>query len=349
MSTPLKVLFQGLGGVGQRHLRNLRLLEPEAEVAAVRHTGRRFEIGPDLAANHGVDIVEKYGIRLYAGITEAVRAFRPDCAVVATPTSRHGADALALVELGVPVLLEKPACASEAELDALLTATERTGVPVMVAYMLNFNPSVTRLRQMVRDGAVGRVYGVRMEGNSFLPSWHPYERYNAFYAGRRDLGGGAVLTEIHLCNLLHGLFGLPRRLWTVGGHLSPWDLDVEDTATTLMEFDGPHGPVAATIDVSLVQRPIRFAVAVRGEKGRLDWSLLDNRVVLENAADGVRESFEAPAFERNTMFVEEMRHFIACVRTGCAPDFSLKTVAGGERIALCMKQSLETGQPVTVS
>lgn len=52
----VKVLFLGLGSVGQRHLRNLRQLRPGAGIAAVRHDDRWFEITPDLAADRSVDM-----------------------------------------------------------------------------------------------------------------------------------------------------------------------------------------------------------------------------------------------------------------------------------------------------
>ena len=66
----MKALFLGLGGVGQRHMRNLRAIEPNAEFAAVRHRGRRFEITPELEADETVDIENQLLVALEQARTE---------------------------------------------------------------------------------------------------------------------------------------------------------------------------------------------------------------------------------------------------------------------------------------
>ena len=55
------------------------------------------------------------------------------------------------------------------------------------------------------------------------------------YAARADLGGGVVLSQIHEFDYLYSLFGLPRRVYAIGGHWSELEIDVEDTASILME------------------------------------------------------------------------------------------------------------------
>lgn len=344
----MRALFLGLGGVGQRHLRNLRHLVPDAEIAAVRSLGRAFEIGPTLTADHSVDIVAKYAIRCFATIERAVADFRPDFAVVASPTSVHAEQTIALMQAGVPVLLEKPATASSAELDRLLAVQAETKVPVAVAYMLRTNPSVRRLRDLVASGRLGRLYAVDAVANSFMPGWHPYEKPTDFYAGRKDLGGGAILTEVHLCDLLDAMLGRPRRVWCVGGALSPYGLDVEDSVTALMEFEQDGRPLPVTLAVSFVQRPVRFGIQVKGERGTIAWDLLSTKVVVEDAEAGTTEEFAVPAFERNTMFVDEMAAFLAGLKTGRF-ETSLPVVAGGQRLALAMKESLESGQMIEVA
>ena len=60
----MRAVFFGLGGAGQRHLRNLKFLYPECEIAAIRSVNRTFEISNDLTANPDVDIMDKYNIRI---------------------------------------------------------------------------------------------------------------------------------------------------------------------------------------------------------------------------------------------------------------------------------------------
>jgi predicted dehydrogenase len=338
----MKVLFFGLGGIGQRHLRNLLAVEPDAQVAAVRKSGRTFEITSQLQADHAVDIHEKYGIEVYTNLHDAL-AFKPDFAVVANATCAHVETTRALLENRIPVFLEKPVSDSLEGVDDLVRLSRASDVPVMVGYMLRFHPGVQKLKELVDARAVGRLYSVDIQLSSFMPDWHPYEECSDFYAGRSDLGGGAILTEIHEIDLLHWMLGAPKRLWCVGGKLSPFEIDVEDTVSTLMQYDVEGGVVPVTISMSFVRQPIGRTITIFGERGRIGWDLLQARLVVDEEVQGSRTTFAYPSFERNEMFIREMSHFMRGLVEGVKPMASLEEVIGGHRMALRMKESLDCG------
>lgn len=336
-----RFLFLGLGGVGQRHLRNLLKLEPQAEIAAVRRLNRSFAISPDLQANAKIDIVAEYKIRLFPSLEAAIRDFKPNAAIIASPTSAHFEQLLPLIKAKIPVLLEKPMVASLEELESLEAALRASPSLVMPAYMLPFNPSVQKLLQLVKEQRIGRLFSGVFEANSYLPSWHPYEKPNEFYAGRADLGGGVVLTESHIVNLLYLLLGKPVSLWARGGKLSGLEIDVEDNVTTLLSYDNPLVPPGVCLLQSFVQRPPGCKISLRGEKGRIDWSLLENQVILEDAESGLQEVFKLANFDRNQMFVAEMEYFLGSLDKPEASRQSLE----GERILHLIKKSLNSGRP----
>lgn len=328
----MKALFVGLGGVGQRHLRNLRRLRPDAQLLAVRGRGRRFEIRDDLTPDESVDVAEKYGIRVLPDLDAAV-AERPDLAVVSNPTSLHVPTALKLAGAGVPVLLEKPVSDSEAGLDELVRASRERRAPVMVGYMMRFHPCVERLRALLGRGAVGPVHSANLVCHSFVPSWHRYEAPKDFYAGSRALGGGVVLTEIHELDLLHSFFGPARRVFALGGKRSAVAMDVEDAASALIEFAPGGRPFAATVDLSFVQPAPTRRLEVFGEEGRVVWDALAQRVELRAGARPP-EVFETPDFPRNDLFVRELEHFLSCLASGRGPEPSLEDALVGHRTAL---------------
>ena len=195
--------------------------------------------------------------------------------------------------------------------------------------------------------AAGSLFSAHLHLSSHMPSWHPYEKYNEFYAGSRALGGGAVLSEIHELDLVYRMFGLPRRVWSVGGTLSSYDLDVEDTVSSLLEFHVDGSVLPVTVNMSFVQRPNRRTITVMAEEGRIHWDMMQGELRVEDTEGTVRERFVAEGFERNDMFIAEMRHFISCVETGAEPETSLQRVVGGHRMALAMKDSLYTGKIIT--
>lgn len=338
----MKVLFVGLGGAGQRHLRNLLHLVPEAEVAAIRHSGRSFEIANDLKADSSTNIIDKYGISEFRSFEEA-RSFAPDFAVVANPTSRHYETCLALVERGIPVFMEKPIGTERDDVAKLAQQAERHETPVMIAYQLRFHPCVRKAKEWLDQGRVGVVQTVAAHVHSYMPGWHDYESYTDFYAGRKDLGGGVVLTEIHELDLLTWFFGLPDRLCAMGGKVSALDIDVEDTVGIVMDqpYQGRNFPL--TVTLSFVQRPPDRHLGIHGERGSMLLSIPKDTLLFVDHETGTTDRFDLTEFDRNQMFVSELAHFIDCLKMGVEPETSLRNVLPGHRVATAIKASLSSG------
>jgi len=102
----VKILFCGLGGIGQRHLRNLRqLLGDELEVHAFRVRGQRIKLLDNLTVDEGADLEEEYQIRAHHDLAQAL-AERPAAAFICNPNSLHVPVALECVRAGVPVFME---------------------------------------------------------------------------------------------------------------------------------------------------------------------------------------------------------------------------------------------------
>ncbi len=339
----MKALFVGLGGVGQRHMRNLLRLRPGCAIGAMRRRDRRFEIGDDLAPDHSVDIVEKYRIHCCDDLAEAI-AWGPDLAVVANPTSLHVATALPLLAAGIPILLEKPVSHDRAGALDLLAAQKRTGVPVMAAFVLRFHPLTRKLLEWADAGAIGRPLSVQVTCHHFLPFSHSFERMDEFYLGRRDLGGGVVLSEIHSLDLLHRLFGMPERLWCSGGRLADYPGDVEDTVSALMEFRRADGCVMpVTLHMSLVERPAERRLTIHGERGRIDWAFQRGEVVLEDFVTPRELRFTAPATATRSMYVAEMQAFLDWVERGIVSDCALDRTMGSQMMAAAMLETICAG------
>ncbi len=192
----MKVLFVGLGGVGQRHLRVLKKINPAAEIFALRTRGRSYEITDTMQLNKEVNIEGKYNISLCKGMEDAISK-GPDFAIVATPTSLHISVAMELVRNNIPVLVEKPISNIDEGVDALVDLSIQNNTLVMPAYMMRFNPCAIEIKNYIKRKVIGNIYSISINVNSYFPGWHGYEKYNECYAGRSDLGGGVVLSESH--------------------------------------------------------------------------------------------------------------------------------------------------------
>lgn len=343
----MRCLFLGLGGVGQRHLRNLRTLRGrDVEVWAYRVRREPHVIGDRLEIQKGEDVETKYDVRATTDLDQAFDA-RPDVVFVTNPTSLHLELALRAAEAGCHLFIEKPLSHSLDGVGELIRIVEKKKLTAFVGYQLRQHPGFLRLREIVESGVIGQVLSVSAEVGEYLPGFHPYEDYRRMYAARRELGGGVTLTQIHELDYLCALFGMPEKVYSLGGQLSSLDLDVEDVAVSILaarRADGKLLPIELHQDY--VQRPPARRCRVIGENGRVEWSLSGGSLVRWTAGQAV-ETRDYSALERNQLFLDELRHFLTCVETGARPEIDLRDGAKSLAIALALRESQATGLPVS--
>ena len=342
----MRALFVGLGGVGQRHLRNLRTIYPGVEICAVRHSDKSFEIDNHLRVDRSVDIIQKYGVRTIPTLEQGV-GFKPNFAVVANPSSLHVETTKILMQAKIPVFVEKPLACREGGLDELIKLQDILMIPVMVGYQLRFHPCVKRLKELLDDNVIGCVHSVEVAVHSYMPSWHDHETPGEFYAGVKELGGGVVFTEIHEIDLLSWFFGIPKRVMAFGGTLGSLPLNVEDTMGVLLEYEEGSQCFPVVLVLSFVQRPPSRRFVVNGREGRIILEIPKLKLTIEDINGEVKEKLCLDSgFDRNSLFLEELTHFFSCLDSGKEPLTSLNNIAAGQKTALAILDSFQKGIPV---
>jgi predicted dehydrogenase len=342
----MKILVIGLGGIGQRHVRNLRaLLGSSVEILAYRTRRLYRVVTPALQADPGRDVEEEYGIKSFASL-EAALAEQPNIAFICNPSSLHVPAALACLCAGCDVFLEKPVSHTFDGVLELLAAAEKHRSVVMVGYQLRFHPCVRAVAEILERHLLGRILAVRAVVGEYLPGWHPYEDYREMYASRSDLGGGVILSQIHEFDYLYALFGLPRRIFALGGHWSRLEIDVEDIASILMECEVDGRLLPIHLQQDYVQRPPARACEIVGDRGKVVMDLSARSVLRYDEQGNVAESQQWNDFDRNQLFLDELRHFLQCVETRAKPLVDLADGICSLRMALTAKQSVATRSAV---
>lgn len=345
----MKVLFVGLGGIGQRHLRNLRaILKDEVEVHAYRVRGLTQTLTDQLQIDANANLEQKYEVHVHRDLDEAL-AVGPVAVFICNPSSLHIPVALKAAEAGCHIFVEKPLSHSLEGVRELVEVVRRKRLAALVGYQLRFHPCVVRLHEMLVKGLIGRVLAGRVEIGEYLPDWHKYESYQRMYAARSDLGGGVILSQIHEFDYLYWLFGLPRRLFTIGGHYSGLEIDVEDVASSMLEFVVAGRPVPVQVHQDYVQRPPARGCMILGDSGKIIMDLRATILTRYDESGQAAESHEFAAFQRNEMFLQELHHFLSCVRGHEQPIVSTEDGAQSLRIALAARESMQTGKVVELS
>ncbi len=298
----MKFLIAGLGSIGRRHLRNLAALG-EGDIVLYR-------------TREGTLADEELKVYPLETNLAAALARKPDAVIVSNPTALHMEVAVPAAQAGCALFLEKPIAADPQELPALEAALQANHKRVFVAYQFRFNPGLRKLKELIDAGIIGRPLSFHCQWGEYLPDWHPWEDYRQGYAARRELGGGVVLTLCHPLDYLRWLFGDVREVFAFTGKLSDLEVDVEDTAQALLQFGGG---VSGSLQLDYFRRPKRHDLEVSGTAGTLYWDYDSGGVWLNRGAQG-EQAMPAPAgFERNQMYVDEMRHFIQVAKGEAEP------------------------------
>lgn len=316
----------GVGGMGERHVRNLTQEVGAARVVALSDVdGARLA---HTAAACGAAHTFTDGVALiHHPDVEAV--------LIAAPDRFHASLTQACLDAGKPVLCEKPLAQSAAEAKRLVdaeVASERR--LIQVGLMREYDPAHLKVKQMIDSGALGRALafrGVHVNAGSLTP---------------RTIEDVIVNSAVH---------DLHSARWMMGDevtrvHVSyvPYSADRPETARlVLIQLHFRSGAVGC-IECN-VEAGYGYEVDVKltGERGSVETSSLQSAVVRANNQRGqwVEEDW-LQRFE--TAYIHEVRAWVHSLQAGVAAGPSAWDGYMSLLVADACIASAQSGQPVDV-
>ena len=299
-----RFLIVSLGSIGARHLRNLRHLEPEAEIAVLRRPSSASQ-----AVEHADHVIHS--------LQEAI-AFAPLAAVIASPAPQHIPFATRLAEAGVHLLIEKPLSSDIDGCEHLIRLCRERELNLAIGYNLRFLPSLRAAREIVLSGEIGEVFSMRVEVGQYLPDWRKGVDYRQGVSARKELGGGVLLELSHEIDYSLWMFGMPATVTAIGGRSGQLECEVEDIAEIILEYNSPRRIVSMHLDM-LQHRPFRRCRAV-GTNGSVIWDGIADTVEVDNLQTDRAVSLPDIALaDKNQMYLDELSDFLASIESGGAP------------------------------
>ena len=244
----------------------------------------------------------------FGALPELLQDPRVTLVFVNSPNCLHAAHALAALEAGKHVVVEKPLCLALDEADSLVAAAARRGRVLGYAENLCFSPLYRRARELVRQGAVGRVLWARQVEKHGGP-------YSPWFFERNEAGGGALMDMgCHGIEALRFVFDRPvvravsARLATTL-HADKTRLD--DDAEVRLEL--ADGVTLVSESSWAVKSGMQSTLEVHGADGTLFVDLLGEtglRVVKPGGS--VTRPPVDPLLEHG--YLGELEHFLAAAR-----------------------------------
>jgi predicted dehydrogenase len=328
----LRLGLAGLGSMGRNHLRILSD-RPGSRLTAVA------DPIPDVLA----PAIAGTGADGYADPLAMIREANLDGVVIAAPTNAHLSLALAAIECGVPVLVEKPLAGTVEEALRIVHAAADRGVPVQVGHVERFNPAVLELGRLLQVGWLSTVYAIVSR------------RAGPFPARIRDVGVTIDLAT-HDVDILSWIAGeRPTRVFAELAQRK--HADHEDLLFGLLHF--PSG-ATGMLDVNWLTPAKRRQLVVIGEEGMFELDYLTQRLTFTRSDVGHPQLIGgyAPTFtgevaelpvENAEPLGAELDAFITVIRDGSTPIISAEDGLWAVAIASGLLEAGRDGRPVDLT
>ncbi len=292
-----KILIVGYGSIAKRHLENI-LLQKNIKIIVCTKRNDLEKLG-------------KKGIIIVNTIADAL-LHKPNIAFITNETSYHVKTAIKLAENGVHLFIEKPLSHSIKDIKKLEQIVNNNKIIVQIGCDHRFHPCIKKIKNILNSKKLGKIISVHVENGSYLPDWHPYEDYRKSYAARKDLGGGIALTMIHELDFLYWFFGDIKKVFSITGKFSNLEVSADDLSMMTLIF---NENIIAHLHLDYFSRPEFKSCKIKGIDGTIYWESISNEVKIysQNKKEW-KTIFRIKKFERNLMFIDELKYFLKCVK-----------------------------------
>ncbi len=341
--TAVRLALIGAGLIGARHLKTIAKVE-EAELVAIA------DANPAAAAS-----AQSYEAEFFSDTREMLAKVRPEGVIIATPTDRHLAPAVAALETGAHLLIEKPITTTLEDAAVLIEKSRAAGREVLVGHHRRYYPFVHEAREILQKGELGQVVAVNGQWTLRKP-----DRYFDATWRQKPAAGPILINFSHEIDSLRYICGeivsLSAELAsTVRGH------EKEETAAILLRFENgalgtfllsdsaaspwaweygfPENPAVPPAG----QNACRFV----GDRASLEFPNL-KLWRHENTAEGWHSPLQSEdrSCAAGDAYVNQCRHFCRVIRGQEAPRITAEDATRSLRATLAVFEAAESGRRV---
>jgi len=342
----IRVGVIGCGGIAKRsHIPNL-VSQPDVEVVAICDVYN--EVCEVVAEEHKIPHV-------FTDYNDLLAMDEIDAVDICTPNFAHKDPAIAALQAGKHVLVEKPIARNATEGQEMVDAARKSGKKFMVAQCCRWLPDSLALKRFIDGGAMGEMYYARIQAirRRGIPSW-------GVFTDKEKQGGGPLIDiGVHILDTTLWLLGHPKPVAASGatytkfgnrpgifGAWGPWDhtnFTVEDFAAGFVRFENGltlsiESSFAANIEKD------RMSLAIMGTEGGCQTDPLK----LFREEHGTLIDISPTSLPASNMYAAEIRGFIDSIKNDTEPPVT------GEQALLVMKildgiyKSSELGREVKI-
>ena len=292
----LNALIIGLGSISLRHRKNLKLLCPNIRIIGLPSSGK--------IENKDTDLIDE----VILSIDEIKKKI--DFAIIASPSTFHFKYLKILFSERIPCLIEKPLAHNLHDAEQIMDIYNKTNIPACVGYCLRYMPSAIKMKEILDQKVLGKIYNVFVNVGQYLPDWRPSKNYQNTVSAKKFLGGGALLELSHEIDYIQWLFGSLKVKYAKLRTSKELDLEVGDLVDIVFESDKEN--IMCNLHLDFLQKKNQRTCSIISEKGRLDWDLIENTIIFHDKNNS-KNLFVEKKWNSNQMYIDLLKNFLSFI------------------------------------
>ena len=257
MADKIRFAIVGCGHIGMRHAAMITQ-NPDAELLGMA------DINPAL----GEKVRQEYGVPFFTSQEEMLAAL-PDAEVVniCTPNNLHAPQAIAALEAGKHVVVEKPMALSKADCEDVIYKSLQAGKLVFCVMQNRYSPPSVWLKEVISQKKLGQIFHVQI--NCFWNRDHRYYKAGG-WKGSKVTDGGTLFTQFsHFIDIMFWLFGDISNIRARFYDFNHKELtQFEDSGVAQFDFT-KGGTGSLNFSTSVFDTNLESSMTIIGEKGSI--------------------------------------------------------------------------------
>lgn len=316
----MKILFLGLGSIGQRHLQNAKKIFNKSEFFALRLIKKKLIIR-NTKIKKKTDPEKYYKIKVVNDYKTALN-IRPNLTFICNPSSMHLKDAIRFAKINSHLFIEKPLGKSKKQEKKLSNILKKNKLISMIGYQSRYHPLIKKIKNILKNQEYGKIVHVNVNHLTYLPNHHKYENYNYSYAAQKKLGGGVIGGLIHEIDLISYFFGLPYRHQSIKKNSGQLKMNCEDNFISLMKFKKKENKFSLFLRLSYSHQKEERNISIIFEKAVLNFCFIKNEIKIYSNRKKFNKFFKIK-LDKNFVFLQQLKALKKSLLSNQNPETSV--------------------------
>ncbi len=299
--------------MGKRRIRNLIKID------------QKQLLGFDIRQDRATEVRKRFKIQTFTNIKEAISE-NPNIMIIATPPDQHKQFAQIAIKNNINVFLEVNLIYKDVE--SILKKMNKKSIVVCSSNTMIFHPIVKKLKKLIEQNSIGKIYSINHNVGHYLPDWHPWEDYRKFFVSRKKTGGARELMPVEMIWLTY-LFSDVKSVFANVKKISKLDVQIDDLYQVILEF---KNNIFCTLSIDVFAIPSFKETKIIGEKGTILCDFNQGLIKINKGRGWksikVKTGKVAPGYKGTTpsesLYEEEIQRFLKAVKKIEPCSFSLK-------------------------